>query len=66
MSSGGSRKQSMGVLEWFAREARGKFLPTTPTFPKPHFNLYASNANGTMTGSAGGKLLERRLIELKD
>ena len=38
-SSGGSRKQSKGVLKWFAHEAHGKFLPTTPTFPKPHFNL---------------------------
>jgi len=34
--SGRSRKQSRGVLSGLARR---KFLLTTPTFPKPHFNL---------------------------
>jgi len=35
--SGGSRKQSRGVLKWFAHKARGKIFTDHAHFPKPHF-----------------------------
>jgi len=34
-----------GFLSCLRAKHTENFLPTTPTFPKPHSNLYASNAN---------------------